>query len=390
MNLTSPSAISISGITSLSALGSRSHAIWEAYQNGSPRFSQWKHDAGSDWVSKLSTEIITTLDELRLDRHGYDTLDKSVLMAIQAARQLSLSGINQNRLGINIGSSRGATGLWEQYFQEFQQEGKVSPFTSPTTTLGNISSWVAQDLGAQGITVEHSVTCSTALHAVLNGIAWLRSGMAEGFIAGGAEAALTPFTLAQMKALRLYSKETHERPCESMRFQKKRNTMVLGEAAAVAFLEASVSKRTQALLSGWGFATEKITHGSGISEEAQCFQKSMKAALQQAQLETVDAIVMHAPGTVKGDLAEKAAIESVFGNSLPLLTSNKWLVGHTFAASGMLSLELAVMMLQHNQFIENPFYANRRHLPNKLQTVMVNAVGFGGNAVSLIVSKHNP
>ena len=163
--------------------------------------------------------------------------------------------------------------------------------------------------------------------------------------------------------------------------------MVLGEAAAVAFLEAKVSERTQAVISGWGFATENISHGSAISEDAQCFQKSMKAALQQAQLDTVDVIVMHAPGTVKGDLAEKSAIDTVFGRQLPLLTSNKWLVGHTFAASGMLSLELAVMMLQHNQFIENPFYSNRRHLPNELQIVMVNAVGFGGNAVSLIVSK---
>lgn len=386
MKSTSPSAISISGITSLSALGSLSQDTWQAYRNGTPLFSKWEQDSDSNWVSKLTSQDSEVLDQLRSEHHGYETLDNSVLMAIQAARQLSLSGINQNRLGINIGSSRGATQLWEQYFREFQQEGKVSPYTSPTTTLGNISSWVAQDLGATGISIEHSVTCSTALHAVLNGIAWLRSGMADGFIAGGSEAALTPFTLAQMKALRLYSKETHERPCESMRFQKKRNTMVLGEAAAMAFLEAEISERTQAVISGWGFATETISHGSAISEDAQCFQKSMRAALQQAQLDTVDAIVMHAPGTVKGDLAEKSAIDAVFGRQLPLLTSNKWLVGHTFAASGMLSLELAVMMLQHNQFIENPFYSNRRHLPNELQTVMVNAVGFGGNAVSLIVS----
>ena len=196
MNVTSPSVISISGITSLSALGSRSHAIWEAYQKASPCFSEWKHEAGCDWVSKLSSETTAALDQLRLERHGYETLDNSVLMAIQAARQLPISGIANSQIGINIGSSRGATGLWEQYFKAFQEEGKVSPFTSPTTTLGNISSWVAQDLGARGITIEHSVTCSTALHAVLNGIAWLCSGMADGFIAGGSEAALTPFTLA--------------------------------------------------------------------------------------------------------------------------------------------------------------------------------------------------
>jgi 3-oxoacyl-(acyl-carrier-protein) synthase len=94
---------------------------------------------------------------------------------------------------------------------------------------------------------------------------------------------------------------------------------------------------------------------------------------------------MHAPGTVKGDMAEKNAIDIIFGNQIPLLTSNKWMLGHTFGASGMFSIELAVMMLQHNKFIENPYFSNARHLPETLTTVMVNAVGFGGNAVSIIL-----
>ena len=57
------------------------------------------------------------------------------------------------------------------------------------------------------------------------------------FLVGGSEAALTPFTIAQMQALKLYSKAAHNSPCESMGFQKTKNTMVLGEAAAVAVLE---------------------------------------------------------------------------------------------------------------------------------------------------------
>jgi len=78
---------------------------------------------------------------------------------------------------------------------------------------------------------------------------------------------------------------------------------------------------------------------------------------------------------------------NVFEAKLPLLTSNKWMLGHTFAASGMMSIEMGIHMLQHNSFIENPFYANARHLPKELKTIMINAVGFGGNAVSIILSK---
>ena len=88
--------------------------------------------------------------------------------------------LTKQSLDINIGSSRGATSLFEKYHTDFLQTGKVSPFTSPTTTLGNISSWVSQELGTKGLQIDQSVTCSTAMHALLNGIAWLQADMAQG------------------------------------------------------------------------------------------------------------------------------------------------------------------------------------------------------------------
>jgi 3-oxoacyl-(acyl-carrier-protein) synthase len=67
------------------------------------------------------------------------------------------------------------------------------------------------------------------------------------------------------------------------------------------------------------------------------------------------------------------------------LTSNKWKIGHTFGASGMLSIEMAILMLQHNQFIGVPF--EEAQIQKKtLKKIMVNAVGFGGNAVSILLS----
>ena len=77
----------------------------------------------------------------------------------------------------------------------------------------------------------------------------------------------------------------------------------------------------------------------------------------------------------------------MFGDRLPLITSNKFKIGHTFGASGGMSLEMALLMLAHHQFIENPFFKNKAEKPKTLKTIMVNAVGFGGNAVSVIVGK---
>jgi len=385
--------ISISGISSISALGISSLAVWQHYLIGKPLFSkkEFKNSNHKDefvWVSQLVVEAEKEIKKLYVSNPHYKRLDRSVLFAIIAAKNAFLNHKNSNKnIGVNIGSSRGATELFESYYKEFLTGKKISAFTSPTTTLGNISSWVGQEIGVNGIRIGHSVTCSTALHAMLNGIAWLEADMADAFVVGGSEAALTPFTLAQMQSLKLYTTLDNHAACESMRFQKKKNTMVLGEGAAVAVLEKGISENTQAIICGYGYASEKIEHNSSISENAECFQKSMKMALQKANLKTVDAVIMHAPGTVKGDMAEYNAINEVFNDTLPLLTSNKWLVGHTFAASGMLSIEMGILMLKNNKFIENPFFSNQRHLPKELKTVLVNAVGFGGNAVSIIISK---
>ena len=112
----------------------------------------------------------------------------------------------------------------------------------------------------------------------------------------------------------------------------------------------------------------------------------MKKALDEINPAEVDAIVMHAPGTIKGDSSEYNAIKEVFGDDMPQLTTNKWKIGHMFATSGMLNLELAILMLQNNEMVSIP-YLNQKTHEKDLKKVLVNAVGFGGNAVSILVSK---
>ena len=328
---------------------------------------------------------------MRLAESKYKFLDDSVLFAILASRQaVEIAGWDEEAVfGINIGSSRGATQLFEKHHAEFLSTGKAQTLASPTTTLGNISSWVAQDLQNNGPEISHSITCSTALHALLNGIAWLRSGMADKFLVGGSEAPLTPFTIAQMQAMKIYTtaESADPYPCKTFNFDKTRNSMVLGEAAAVICLESGESNKAVAYIEGFGYATENLTHSISISAEATCFQKSMKMALGKMNPEEIDVIITHSPGTIQGDLSEMKAIEIVFGNNIPLLTNNKWKIGHTFGASGMLSVEMALLMLEHNQFIQVPFLKPQPQR-RALKKIMVNAVGFGGNAVSIVLSKN--
>jgi len=385
--------IAIQSIASISPLGMSLDASWKAYQDKRHFITTAKIGDTSQWVARLPELARNEIAILRASDTKYLNLDASVLYAIFVSRKAIVeAGWQANKnIGVNFGSSRGATTLFEKYHSEFLQNNKSTVLSSPTTTLGNISSWVAHDLQTKGPELSHSITCSTALHSLLNGVAWLQSGMAKKFLVGGSEAPITPFTLAQMHAMKIYSKSkinlntSVEYPCQALNLQKKKNTMVLGEAASVACLEKEVSSKTLALISGVGYATEILEHNVSISTDALCFQKSMQMALGTKSPKEVDAIVMHAPGTIKGDMSEFKAIQNIFGHKIPALTSNKWKVGHTFGASGMLSIELAVLMLQHQEFIGVPF-ENVSTMPKQLKTILVNAVGFGGNAVTVLLS----
>jgi len=382
-----PTTISITAIASLSGLGNDQDAIWQNYLNDNHCFIETNFGNQNTLLAPLNSNSKKHIEELKKSETKYKSLDNSVLFALAASRKAVARagwGVN-DAFGINLGSSRGATELFEKHHRDFIQSGKVETLASPTTTLGNISSWVAHDLQSHGPEISHSITCSTALHAMLNGIAWLKSGMADKFLVGGSEAPLTDFTIAQMRALKIYSKNNDEFPCRALDFNKKQNSLVLGEGAAVCCLEIGRTEKTIAVVEGIGYATEILEHNVSVSTEATCFQKSMKMALENTNLLEVDAIVMHAPGTVKGDLSEYKAIQKIFGNQLPLLTTNKWKIGHTFGASGMLSIEMAVLMLQNQMFIGVPFAeAQSQKIP--LKKILVNAVGFGGNAVSVLLS----
>jgi len=404
--------IAITSLASLSPLGNTPEEIWNNYLSPKTLISTKDFNGQSQFVATIPFEIRNQLEVLRQEDIKYKALDETVLMAILTSRKAIKNASWQLGVdfGINIGSSRGATQLFEKHHQEFLNTGKTSTLTSPTTTLGNISSWVAHDLKSKGPEISHSITCSTALHAVLNAVAWLQSGMASKFLVGGSEAPLTAFTIAQMQALKIYATlrqaqcdnskliYNNENGCQSEPFedilfypsrafdlQKTKNSMVLGEGAAMACLEVGEKENALGYITGIGYATDELEHNISISEDAVCFQKSMAMALKNTPIDEVDVIVMHAPGTLKGDSSEYKAIQQLFSINLPMLTTNKWKIGHTFGASGILSMELALMMIQHNTFIGVPYVSELNPRKN-IRKVLINAVGFGGNAVSVLVS----
>lgn len=372
-----------------SALGSDPGSIKQAYSR--PDSFIYYDEVDDAPVARLNSADNAVLSSLIESDKKYEYLDRSIILAIVAARGLKkkLPGNYFDQAAINIGTSRGTTWAWELFHSEMLEDpkGRASTLASPSTTFGNMSAWVADDLGSGAGDFTLSVTCSSSFHAIANATAWLLSDAAEVFVAGGSEAPLTPFTLAQMRALRIYANQQKDGWwCRAYDLEKKHNTMVLGEGAVLFALE---KERANPGLTYWiegiGLAKERMTHGTSLTSDAQCLQESMKRALYQHDLSDIDGIITHSPGTVKGDLAESVAINKVFGDRTPLITNNKWKMGHCFGASAGLSLEMGLISLMENKWFRHPFDKTGNEPPSRIKKILINSVGFGGNAVTLLV-----
>ncbi|HEY8365548.1 MAG TPA: beta-ketoacyl synthase N-terminal-like domain-containing protein [Bacteroidia bacterium] len=333
-------------------------------------------------VFRLHKNAQKLLDTFLAENTDFNRKSRTIQLTATTFKQLFLD--KTKKTIINIGSSRGNTDLWEKNHTTLLNEGRVSPFSSPETTAGSIAHSLLPFFGSQGISLDHSITCGSGLQAIANASAWLKSGMAEQAVVGGSEAPISPFTLAQFKAMGIYSKETNELPSRPLASLKSKSYLCLGEASGLAVLSLNPSSYK---IDAIGFGTELSPSLSGISEQGIALQNSMREACAKANIEKPDLIIAHAPGTKKGDEAEVNAIKQVFANSPIPITSNKHLCGHTLGASGMLSLIQAIAALEGHQ-VELPYKNLSEIRATKTpKHVLINATGFGGNAISLIVSK---
>jgi 3-oxoacyl-[acyl-carrier-protein] synthase II len=406
--MTEVEKVIIRGVGAVSALGRA--ASGPAYAATGPGFVA-RTFAPPGWpgpVAAITAEAEAALAVLRTDA-ALRPLDRAALLAVLAAREAGvnagwfgegrvLSDFASPPIAVGIGSSRGATGRLEEAFAGFQEVGRTAPTTSPLTTPGNLAAAVAHDLEAQGAAVgaavSHSSTCSSALQALGTGLAWLKAGLADRYLAGGTEAPLTPFTVAQLRAVGIYSGlAANDYPCRPGQVAVQAgNTFVLGEGAAVFALERAVPQPGDLVLASVGFGFERAASRTGITPDGQHFQRAMQQALKLAgrTAQEVDTLILHAPGTLAGDNAELAAAQAVFSEHLPELLSNKWLLGHTLGAAGALSVDFARwLLLNPTAPAPAPPYASRLSpsaTPVKpRRCVMVNAAGFGGNAACALV-----
>lgn len=186
-----------------------------------------------------------------------------------------------------------------------------------------------------------------------------------------------------MKQLKVISSDTSDFPCRALDLNKKKNTMVLGDAAGL--LALSTTSDSPFRITGVGFALEKISHATSISENGEGFYKAMQMAIGNSSPEDIDLVIMHSPGTLLGDRAEFNAIQRIFSSELPYLFSSKYFAGHSLGASGILGIEAALLMMKRKEYLPIPTFPqiSRKSPP---RNALINAMGFGGNAACIRIS----
>lgn len=338
--------------------------------------------------------------------------DRYVQFSIVAAKQaLEDSGLEINdglrdRVGVYIGSGIGGITTFYEQTLVLKDRGhrRVSPFLIPMMIPNMASGQVAIEVGATGPNMAHVSACASGAHAIGEAAQAIARGDAVAMVAGGSEAAITPVGLAGFCQGRALSTGSNDDPESASRpFDALRDGFVPSEGAGVLILEdmefaRSRGARIHARLTGYGASADAF-HITAPPDDGAGAVQSMERALAAAGVAAsdVDYINAHGTSTPLGDIAETAAVKRVFGNgagSIPI-SSTKSMLGHLIGAAGSTEAIICVKALQDGVVPPTTNYENPDpkcdldYVPGaarelRLETVLSNSFGFGGQNSSLI------
>jgi 3-oxoacyl-[acyl-carrier-protein] synthase II len=339
-------------------------------------------------------------------------LDRVSQFALGAAAQalaasgLDLAAAERTRIGVSWGTGMGGAGAVDTSYQQVYGKGewRLRPLTVVMAMNNAAGSNVAVRHGLRGPFANFSTACSSSAMALGEAMRTILGGRADAMVAGGAEALLTPGTLAAWQALRTLAPADAADPAASCKpFDKRRAGLVLGEGAAAFVLEDESHARKRGapihgFLTGYGNSCD-AAHMSRPDRDGQI--RAMHEALNESGVAAKDIGYINAHGTATsvGDVVEAEAINVVFGNAPVRVSSTKSLHGHLLGGAGALEFAVAMLALEEGllaptAFLDQPdpacvlnhvaLNAARIDPP---RAVMSNSFAFGGSNVVLVAQR---
>ncbi len=404
----------ITGMGMITALGNTTEETWQGLLQGQSGIEPIKNFDARQYSVRFAGDVKNFDPTPYMDRKEIRRNDPFTHLAVAASRQalaqaqLSITEELAPEVGVCIGSGIGGLMALHDQFAVLYDKGpeRVSPFLIPMMMINAAPGMVSLLTGAQGPTWAAVSACATSGNAL--GEAWetIRRGTARVMIAGGAEKAVTPLSIAAFANMHALSRRNDDPHHASRPFDAGRDGFVMGEGAGILVLE----ELDFALERGATILAELVGYGSTadayhITEPApggQGLVRAMHHALQSAKLqpEQIDYINAHGTSTRLNDATETQAIKTCFGDyayKVPI-SSTKSMLGHTFGAAGAIEAAISILTINHNIIppttnLEQPDpECDLDYVPNQarekpVHIALSNSMGFGGHNTCLIFKR---
>jgi len=406
----------VTGMGLVSPVGNDVETTWAAILAGTSGADTIRaFEATEDYATRIACEV-KGFDPLlyieKKDARRYDRVSQFALAASsQAMKSAGLSGVpdgmEPHRFGVIFGSGIGGIATFEEQHRKLIEQGpkRVSPFFIPMFIPDISAGLISMQWGLQGPNYATVSACASSAHAIGDAARHIRHGDADMMLAGGAEATVTPMTIAGFSAMKAMSTRNDDPTTASRPFDKYRDGFVIGEGAGAVVVEAlehakARGARIYAEIVGYGLSGDAY-HVTAPPPDGYGAQNAMRMALRYAEATPADVDYVNAHGTsTMADAIETHAVKQVLGARAYeiIVGSTKSMTGHLLGASGALETVLTVMVTREGKipptinFQEaDPAcdldYAHGGMVERQVDLALTNSFGFGGHNVCLAIRR---
>jgi 3-oxoacyl-[acyl-carrier-protein] synthase II len=406
----------ITGLGVVSPVGNDVESTWANILAGTSGADTIRaFEATEDFATRIACEVKGFDPTLYMDRKDARRFDRVLQFALaassQAMRSAGLSGVpdgmEAHRFGVIFGSGIGGISTFEEQHRKLIEQGpnRVSPFFIPMFIPDMSAGLISIQWGLQGPNYATVSACASSAHAVGDAARHIRHGDADMMIAGGAEATITPMTIAGFSAMKAMSTRNDDPKTASRPFDKYRDGFVIGEGGAAVVLEALEHARARgatiyAEVAGYGLSGD-AHHITAPPPDGFGAQNAMRMAMRYAEATADDVDYVNAHGTsTMADAIETHAVKEVLGSRAYdiVMGSTKSMTGHLLGAAGALETILSVCVTREGKipptinFQEaDPAcdldYAHAGLVERPVELALSNSFGFGGHNVCLAIRR---
>jgi 3-oxoacyl-[acyl-carrier-protein] synthase II len=406
----------ITGLGMVSPLGNDVQSSWSsllAGESGAAEITAFDH---ADYNVHFACELKDFDPTVWIDRKASRRMDRFAQMILAAARQAeSDSGIDvssaPDRFGASIATGIGGLQSYQECYHVLLTRGpdRVSPFSIPSIIPNMGAGWVSIELGTKGPLMSECTACAASNMAIGDALDEIRLGRADVMFAGGTEAPITEVGIAGFDAMRALSRRNEDPARASRPFDRDRDGLVMGEAAAVVLLEELEHARARGAkiygeLVGYGISSD-ASHMTDPDPTGENPARAMTMALADAGVDPTEVgyVNAHATSTPVGDSAETRVIKRAFGEKHATtklaVSSTKGATGHCFGAAGAVEAVFTVLAIADRKAPPTINYdtadpaCDLDYVPNTardlpdLDVAVSNSFGFGGHNASIVVRR---